>query len=853
MDAPDTPPTAAAPAPSRTRPASGPPRVPPRIPSATYRLQLQPGYGFAEAAGAVPYLARLGVSHLHLSPVLDAVPGSRHGYDVVGHGAVREELGGEAELRRLARTAHEHGLGVVVDIVPNHMAVPTDTRLNRPLWELLRHGPASPYAHWFDVDWEAGGGRLVLPVLDGPPEEELPRLVPEPGVLRYGERVLPLAPGTDGMGTAALVDAQHYRPVRRDTADSALNYRRFLTVRELIGLRVEHPQVFDATHATVVRLVRDGTVDGVRVDHLDGLAEPEAYLRRLEHRTGGCWTVVEKVLGDREELPRTWPVAGTTGYDALRHVDGVFTDGEGQAELAALHVRLTGPAPDAGGEWAPTVERAAREVLAEGLAAERERLARRAASACEEAGLPSPAGGALRAALVELLVRLPVSRPYAVPGTPPSTADAAHLEAASGAARGALPHDGAAALGPLRDLALGRLGDGPRRRAFTAGFAQLGAALRAKSVEDRAGYRYTPLLSACEVGAEPGEPAVAPERFHAYCGRLQREWPASGTVLSTHDTKRSADVRAAIAVLAECPGRWGEFLGGVSGPLASAPGDPSGAARYELPDPRLNWVAWQTAFGLGSIVPQAPGRPTYVQRLTRTLLKSAREAALHTNWAAPDAGYEERLARLAAHVAERAVHPTGALAALVAELAPHTRANVLGMTLVHLTMPGVPELYQGTERLYRTLVDPDNRDPVPPGMHTLQALGAAEHVLAPVQQRPHPENELAVEKLRLTTAALRLRARHRDWFAPGTGGHAPLRAEGPAAGHCLAFVRGGGALTVATRLSRRLRANGGWRGTRLPLPAGRWRHAACDGAPLGGSVPLEELLADSPVALLVRA
>src|SRR5919107_4384209 len=249
-----------------------PERSVPAVPRATYRLQLQREFPFAAAAAAVPYLASLGVSHLHLSPVLESVPGSTHGYDVVDHARVRGELGGEDGLRTLSRTAREHGLGLVMDIVPNHMAMAP--RHNRALWEVLREGPASPYARWFDIDWEAGGGQLLLPVLGGPLGDEIGRLTVDGDVLRHHDHAFPLREGTTGLPLPRLLDAQWYRPVWWRLARTELNYRRFFSISELIGVRVEDPGVFAATHVKVLRLLREGVADGLRIDHPDGLADP---------------------------------------------------------------------------------------------------------------------------------------------------------------------------------------------------------------------------------------------------------------------------------------------------------------------------------------------------------------------------------------------------------------------------------------------------------------------------------------------------------------------------------------------------------------------------------------------------
>lgn len=770
-------------------------------PTATYRLQLQPEFPFGAAEAAVPYLASLGVSHLHLSPVLEAVPGSTHGYDVVDHARVRGELGGEEGLRSLARTAREHGLGLVVDIVPNHMAMAPGH--NRALWEVLREGPGSPYARWFDIDWDAGGGQVLLPVLGGRLGAEIDRLKVDGDVLRYYDQVFPLREGTGQLPLPRLLDAQWYRPVWWRLARTELNYRRFFSISELIGVRVEDPEVFAATHAKILELLDEGVVDGLRIDHPDGLADPDAYLRRLHEATGGRWTVVEKILADGEPLPTGWPVAGTTGYDALRHVDGLFTDPAGAGELLGQYRRFAAPQADRGGRWEATVRRAAYNVITHELATEFDRLTRAASRLC--AASPDPelrdhAPWALGTALRELLVRVEVYRPY-----PSTDASLVVTEEAAEEARAVftVPEE-AHAVDVVRDLLLGRAGDGPGHAEFRARFAQTSSALRAKSVEDTAFYRYVPLLSANEVGGNPGAPAVSPEDFHAYCARVQRDWPATGTALSTHDTKRSADVRAALSVLTQCPERWADVLAEVTREGTTG-----------LPDPQPAWAAWQTVFGLG---------PADGERVQGALLKHVREAGLHTSWTEQNPAYEEAVA---AFVAAGPCGPPGRrVADLRAELAPHVRANVLGAALVQLTMPGVPDVYQGTEGEYLALVDPDNREPFAP-------------------------REQASAKAALTTAALRLRGRRPDVFGDAAT-YAPLAAEGPGAAHCAAFVRSGEVISAVTRLSLRLADAGGWRDTRLALPEGRWTDVLAPEREFTGHARVAELFERLPVVLLER-
>jgi (1->4)-alpha-D-glucan 1-alpha-D-glucosylmutase len=775
--------------------------VVPAAPTATYRLQLQPEFPFGAAEAAVPYLASLGVSHLHLSPVLEAVPGSTHGYDVVDHARVRGELGGEEGLRSLARTAREHGLGLVVDIVPNHMAMAP--RHNHALWEVLREGPGSPYARWFDIDWDAGGGRLLLPVLGGRLGAEIGRLKADGDVLRYYDHVFPLREGTAGLPLPELLDAQWYRPAWWRLARTDLNYRRFFSISELIGVRVEDPEVFTATHAKLLELLDEGVVDGLRIDHPDGLADPDAYLRRLHEATGGRWTVVEKILADGEPLPAAWPVAGTTGYDALRHVDGLFTDPAGAGELLGQYRRFAAPQADRGGDWEATVRRAAYKVITHELATEFDRLTRVASRLCAASPDPEPrdhAPWALATALRELLVRVEVYRPY-----PSTDASLVVTEEAAEEARAVftVPEE-AHAVDVVRDLLLGRAGDGPEHAEFRARFAQTSSALRAKSVEDTAFYRYVPLLSANEVGGNPGAPAVSPEDFHAYCARVQRDWPATGTALSTHDTKRSADVRAALSVLSQCPERWADVLAEVTREGATG-----------VPDPQLAWAAWQTVFGLG---------PADAERVRGALVKHVREAGLHTSWTERNPAYEESVA---AFVAAGPCGPPGRrVADFRASLAPHVRANVLGAALVQLTMPGVPDVYQGTEGEYLALVDPDNREP-----------------FVPLEQ--------ASAKAALTTAALRLRGRRPEVFGDAAT-YTPLTAEGPGAAHCTAFVRSGEVISAVTRLSLRLAQAGGWRDTRLALPEGRWTDVLAPEREFTGHTRVAELFERLPVVLLER-
>ncbi|MEV7022614.1 malto-oligosyltrehalose synthase [Kitasatospora sp. NPDC093558] len=806
--------------PAQTRPAAS---VPPSwAPTASYRLQLQPGFTLRDATAAVPYLAALGVSHLHLSPLLEAAPGSTHGYDTVDHGRISEQLGGEEALRELAAAAHRHGLRLLADIVPNHMAVPVPERLNRQLWEVLRDGPDSPYARWFDIDWAAqpgpadapGRGRVLLPLLGGRLGSVLDQLVVDGDVLRYHDHALPLRPGTAHLPLAELLARQWYRLAWWRLARTELNYRRFFTVNELIAVRVEEPEVFDATHALLLRLHADGVLDGFRIDHPDGLADPRGYLQRLAAATGGAYTVVEKILTGDERLPADWPCAGTTGYDALRRIDGVLTDHTGAARLTAAYETFlhgsSAPA-DLCQDPHPAVAAALRgraEMTGPRgeLAAEVDRLVRLAVRVgAAEPAHADHAPWQLRASLERLLTGYPVYRPYVRPG---DGADDAYLrELLDGRAD---PTDHLVAA-----LALGELGRGPEKDEFCARFAQTAAAVAAKGVEDTAFYRWNALPGLNEVGGEPARPGLHPAGFHDWCRYLERAWPHSMTVLSTHDTKRSADARARLAVLAEQPEAWAAEAAAWS--AAAGPGG----------DRDGDWLLWHTLVAAW---------PIDQERLVAALLKAAREAKLHTSWTAPDPRFEQALADRA-----RAVYDNPGLLprieGQVHAIAPYARSNTLSAALLHLTVPGVPDLYQGSEEPLYTLVDPDNRGVVDLGALAVRLTDAA---------TPRP-GDLAREKLHLTATALHLR-RSRP-----LGPYRPLPATDLASDHLLAFARGDDLITAVTRLPYGLAHSGGWRDTFLDLPAGGpWTDALTHRTHPAGPVPAADLLATYPVALLTR-
>ena len=826
-----------------------------RAPVSTYRLQLRDSFGFGQAAEQAGYLAALGVTHVYLSPILQANPGSPHGYDVVDHSRVSADLGGEPAFREMAEEFHRHGLGVVVDVVPNHMARPTPEYLNRQLWSMLYHGRKSEFAHWFDVDWDAQEDKLLMPILAGPLEECLGDLIidtaprnPENAghrgpVLRYFDHVLPLRDGVADLPLGVLLAQQHYRLADARDAATQLNYRRFFDVDSLIAVRVEDPDVFAATHQVPLRLLREGLIDGLRVDHPDGLADPPGYLARLSAETGGAWVVVEKILAYGEELP-DWPCAGTTGYDTLALVGGLFTDPAGDVPLTEEYVRFTGGCAGPGGRPPQTpprqsfaeVEREAKHDIADGtFGAELSRLTRLFARA-DYPALDGFSAADLHDVLVAVLAEFGVYRAYVTPGEPPSAAAAAAVTAATTAARDHLDERLHPALDAVRVAVLG-LGEvtaeadqQAARDELIVRFGQTTGPVLAKGVEDTAFYRWSRLVALNEVGGDPDVFGISPAEFHAAAGRLASRWPFTLTTLSTHDTKRQEDVRARLAVLAEWPQEWGHQVAEWHGLARWLTDGTAAQATERAPEPDLEYLMWQTLVGawlIGS------------ERLDEYLDKAMHEAKTRTSWTVRRAGYESAVLGLADAVLGDP-ELTAAVAGFVAKIAPDARVNTLGAKLVQLTMPGVADLYQGCELTGMALVDPDNRRPVD--------YQRRRRLLAALEAAPDQAVGLDAEKLLVTSRALRLRRDHPDWFA---GSYTPLASEGPAADHAVAFLRGGHAVTVVTRLPAGLRRRGGWADTALPLPELHWRDVLTGVRHAGLRPPLAELTRRLPVALLI--
>ena len=829
---------------ARRRPAAGRP-----VPVSTYRLQLGQDLTLDDAAALVPYLADLGITHLYLSPVLTAAPGSTHGYDVVDHNEIAPLLGGRLALDRLAAAAHDRGLGMILDIVPNHMAVPTPVWHNKALWSVLSDGPDSEYAAWFDVDWSAGEGALLMPVLGDrigavlasgelvlgretiPGREDAGEI----DVLRYHDHVFPVRAGTAALPLGELVDRQHYRLAYWRVADEELNYRRFFDVGTLAAIRVEDPDVFDASHALVLELLTSGTIDGLRIDHPDGLADPGGYLARLADATGGAWVAVEKILAGEEELPADWATVGTTGYEGLWRLQSTFTDPGGATTLGALMHRITGDSP---ADLPRIIDGAKREIVDGALYAEVHRLTELAASICrDDLRLRDHTWRALQDCLIELLVAFDRYRAYVVPGEAMHPASAEALAAAAEIARAHLGPERSATMDVLMDLLMGREAGsagrtrGARRDELVVRFQQTCGAVMAKGVEDTAFYRWTHEVGLCEVGGEPMRFSFRLEELHAWAARAQWQTPVGMTTLSTHDTKRGEDTRARLGVLTELAPEWASMVDDLR--AASA------GYRTALLDGRTENLLWQTLAGTWS-----EDGPIATDRVIEYLIKAAREAKTRTRWTAPDEAYETALIRMASRAL--ADERVGELFAdWVTRTRPGVQAATLGTKLVQLTLPGVADVYQGTEVPALTLVDPDNRRPV-----DYAALGAR---LSRLDSGAAPR-DLADEKLLVTSRALRLRRDLPEAFIGTRAGYTPLATS---TGHAFAFARTvDGApqvVTVVTRLAIGLERLRGWAGHSIALPEGEWLDVLSDRVVTGGVQPIAPLLERLPVALLVRA
>ena len=789
----------------------------------TYRVQLNRHFTFDDVARIAPYLSELGVTHVYCSPYLQAYPGSTHGYDVVDHSKLNEELGGRAAFDRMVEALDDNGLGHIVDIVPNHVSI--EGVRNEMWWDVLKHGRASRYEPYFDIDWDTDiddlTGKVLVPILGDPLDEVIARneLTIETGdepALRYFDHRLPLAPGTEDGDVADVVARQHYLPAFWKRAVRHLNYRRFFDINTLAGVQTDAPGVFEDTHGLIIELVRAGAIDGLRVDHIDGLKDPLGYLERLRDE-GAPYVVVEKILEPGEELPSEWPVDGTTGYDFLNTVAGLFVDPDGEAPLTEIYGSQTGEETDIG-----SVTRAKKMlVMRHVLVADINRLVREFLRAHD--GLDEDE---VRVAIAETIAALPVYRTYGKPDGSIGDVDRKIVDEAVAEARGRSGHiDGT--VFDLLHAAL--LTEDEVTRSFALRFQQTTGPIMAKGVEDTVFYNYNRLISLNEVGGDPGRFGVSLDEFHSAVENVSRSLPRTMLATSTHDTKRCEDVRARITLLSEIPERWGEAVERLT----------KIAARYrtgDLPDRNAEYLFFQALVG---------AHPLEASRAVQYMEKATKEAKRFTSWLDPRPDYDRAIERFV----EGALGDDGFVAeidAFVKPLIQPGRINALAQTLIKLTHPGVPDTYQGTETWDDSLVDPDNRRPVDYERRARLLERALTTDAADLWSAPDD----GAPKMLVTAVALRARNERPDSLGPG-GPYSRIDATGERARHAIAYLRGDDVSVIAPRLVMGL--DGVWGDTRVHLPAGDWRNELTGDEVAGGEVSVADLLEAFPVALLTRA
>ena len=923
---------------------------------ATARLQFHRDFPMDRGTELIPYFKKLGISHIYASPLLKARPGSTHGYDIVDHNQINPELGGEDALRRMVETLRHHGMGLILDIVPNHMGVGGS---DNSWWlDVLEWGRASPYAEYFDIDWEPPDStlrnRLLAPFLGASYGEALANgdimlrfdeadgrffasvygehrfpiavrdytaILRAGGMTQLAERFAEAGPGgRDAIrrraevnrvalveaqpGNAAafksaldaydpktpegherlhrLLERQSYRLAWWRAAADEINWRRFFDINGLAGVRVERPEVFDDTHATILRLYAEGLIDGVRVDHVDGLADPRGYCRKLrrklEHAHGQrppelrdtpaiLW--VEKILFAHERLPADWLTDGTTGYDFMNEVSAVLHDPAGEEKLTTLWSTLTGRVASFQGEAEPARRQILRQALSSELnaaAAALHRVARR------DLRTRDFSLTAFRRALEELLTHFRTYRIYAGPAGASDTDRRDFAWALAGARRtvrtadaGLLDIVGGMLLGDgVRDTAVGA----PRQERLRAmvRFQQLSAPTAAKSVEDTAFYRYGRLLSRNEVGSEPSQFALPVANFHASARDRLKRLPRALLATATHDHKRGEDTRVRLAVLGELPDEWEAALQRWTRLNATVKREVDNALAPDVADEVMLYQMIVAAWPLGLAADDAEGLAAYRERLAAWQEKALREAKRHSEWAAPNVDYESACRDFLA----QCIDPTRS-APLARELHDFANriavagvVNSLTQTLLRLTMPGVPDLYQGTEFWDFSLVDPDNRQPVDYDARTV-SLEAADAPAALLGNWVDGRVKQA-----LIARVLNLRARVTGLFAQGA--YVTLKVEGDRADSVIAFARiheGRAVIVAGTRLAAQILGgathplvpSADWSATAIILPRNlvnrRWVNVLGSSADeaagvveAGGRMLVRDLFARLPVALL---
>jgi (1->4)-alpha-D-glucan 1-alpha-D-glucosylmutase len=901
-------------------------------PRATYRLQMHSGFTFRDALALVPYLADLGVSHLYLSPLSEARPGSTHGYDIVNHNRLNPEIGTEEEFHALAAALHDRGMGIVIDIVPNHMGVGPD---NGWWMDVLEWGEASPYAGYFDINWRDGRpdleGRVLLPVLGGPygavltaGEIEL-RFDTDEGSFSvwYWEHRFPVSPlsygrilaaggeslrpfaaecaalrsarhsarecaasakrhlregGQDPQIAAAidravrawqgisgragsfrplhrLLEAQAYRLAYWRVAADEINYRRFFNINDLIGIRVELPELFAKTHEMIFAMAQRGDVDGLRIDHIDGLFDPDGYLTALrEQEPRPLYIIVEKILARYETLP-DWPIDGSTGYDFVNQVSGLFVDPGAEEAMTRLYRRLTGQTDDF-----DTVLLASKwRIMQVNLASEMNVLARRL-HRLSIAGWRTRdfTFNAMLRAVEQVVAAFPVYRTY-VSDRGVGADDRRYIDWAIAQAAKRTGAADTSVFDFLHQVLVGEVTDRARRAdalRVAMQFQQVTGPVMAKAAEDTAFYRYVRLLALNEVGGDPRRFGLSLSGFHHLMRERLRDWPRAMSATATHDTKRGEDARIRIAMLSELPRHWGRSVTRWFRFNRSRRGEIDEEA---VPDRNTEYLFYQTLVGVwppGLRTGDAAAIAELTVRVRAYMVKAVREAKLHSSWSNPNEAYEAALERFVTTVLDVS-RPNAFLSDFCTFIEPIERPAAiasLAQLAIKLTVPGIPDTYQGCELWDFSLVDPDNRRPPHWSQHQRLLAGLANAL----PETLHHQWQDGREKLFLTRRLLDLRREYPELFAEGD--YQPLYGEGGRGDdHLCAFARQHARTSLVMtvpRLVYRLydgadRAN--WGATVLPLPClGDWHdvlggqnYTSCD------RIAAAELFRDFPVAALV--
>lgn len=878
------------------------------IPVATYRVQLQPGFGFNEAARVLDYLADLGISHLYASPYLQAAPGSTHGYDVVDHVKINTELGGAAGHELLCDELRKKGMGQILDIVPNHMSISSAD--NTWWWDVLENGQSSPYASYFDVDWapvdSRFGNKILLPILGDHFGRVLEageiRLDRRDGtfIIRYHEQAFPVDPrsiapllsragedlendellfisdslsslplhcATDRASTRrrhrdkeiirnllarilsenleaaritdalikeinvhpdsleSLLDRQNYRLAFWRTASQDLGYRRFFDINSLVGLRMEDEDVFGDSHRLILSWLKEGALDGVRIDHPDGLRDPAAYLGRLRRASPGTWLIVEKITGPDERIRTDWPVDGTTGYEFIHLLTHLLTCPEGEAELTRLYSEFTGE----GRRYEEILREKKSDIIDRLFGSDVNRLASLMLSICEHhRRYRDYSRPEISRALRILVACFPVYRTYvnAREGWI-SDDDRKIIGKVIDDARGQAPEIDPDLIGFIGDVLLLNV-TGELESELVMRLQQLTPPVMAKGAEDTAFYCFNRFIAHNEVGGDPGSFGIDPGLFHSRMRERLESHPFTMLTTSTHDTKRSEDIRARLVLLSEISEKWTAAVR-----RWSAMADPY--RKGEFPDRNTEYFLYQTLVGAW---------PIGTERLLGYMEKASREAKIHTSWIEPDQAYDEALSFFVTGLVEDPEFVAD-LASFVDELVEPGRINSLSQTLIKLTAPGVPDTYQGCDLWDLSLVDPDNRRSV--DFDTRRSMLEWLDDLNEDQILPHMDTGLP--KLWVIRQALTVRRSIPEAFGE-RGTYEPIAFSGPKADFAFGFLRGGTAAVIIPRFV--LKRGGSWDGTRAELPEGRWKNVLSGEGIAGPHPVMDDLLRTFPVALLVK-